>query len=224
MKRETDWGLAIQEVYTPEDVKDLDYRKELNEPGEYPFARGTHRKGYRTKDPSKRMTVGFGTPGDTNRRLKYLRTIGEKGGISIVEDKGSQMCIDSDHPMALGEVGRTTAVEEAYPANVDGLLSVAKLTTTNIDVGVANGADHLRQGDVVSIKLVQIDFDFVLFGGAPPGVDLHDAFDREEPPLHDPVLHGAQVAQAKMRWAHDLVAIDFANQARSLDLRLNAVG
>jgi len=105
MKRETDWGLPIKASYTPEDVKDLDYLTDLNDPGKSPFTRGTHPQGYRTKDPAKRMTVGFGLPSDTNARLKYLRARGEEGGISIVVDKGSQMCIDSDHPLGREEAG-----------------------------------------------------------------------------------------------------------------------
>jgi methylmalonyl-CoA mutase N-terminal domain/subunit len=105
MKRETDWGLPIKEVYTPEDVKNVNYLSDLNDPGKYPFTRGTHERGYRSKEPAKRMTVGFGSPSDTNKRLKYLRAKGEKGGVSLVSDKGSQMCIDSDHPMAGEEAG-----------------------------------------------------------------------------------------------------------------------
>jgi methylmalonyl-CoA mutase N-terminal domain/subunit len=105
MKRETDWGHPIKEAYTPEDVRDIDYLTDLNDPGKSPYTRGTHPQGYRSKDPSKRMTVGFGSASDTNKRLKYLRSVGEEGGISIVVDKGSQMCIDSDHPMARDEAG-----------------------------------------------------------------------------------------------------------------------
>ena len=87
----------------------------------------------------------------------------------------------------------------------------------HIDVGVADRADHLRQGHVVGIELVQIDFDLELFGGAAPGVDLHNAFDGEQPALHYPILDRAKVGQAEMRRAFDLVAVDFADQARSLE-------
>jgi len=87
------------------------------------------------------------------------------------------------------------------------------LAAADIDVGIADGADHLRQGDVVGVELVEIDFDFVFFGGPAPGVDLDHAFDGQEPSLHDPILHGAQIAQSEVRRPYNLIPVDFANQA-----------
>ena len=93
----------------------------------------------------------------------------------------------------------------------------------DIDVGVADRADHLGQGDVVGVELVEVDLDLEFLGGAAPGVDLDDALDGQETALHDPILDGAKIGQPEMRRPHHLVAIDFADQARSLDLRHDVV-
>src|SRR5262249_33504333 len=66
-------------------------------------------------------------------------------------------------------------------------------------------------------ELLQIDLDLKLFGGAAPGVDLHHAFDGEQSALHHPILDRAKVGQAEMPRAFDLIAVDFANQARPLN-------
>lgn len=105
MKRETEWGLPIKEVYNPDDIEDVDYHRDLNDPGEYPFTRGTHKGGYRTKDYSRRMTLGFGFPKDTNERLRYLLERGQKGGVCIVEDRTGDMTLDADHPLGRTEAG-----------------------------------------------------------------------------------------------------------------------
>ena len=77
--------------------------------------------------------------------------------------------------------------------------------------------------DVVGVELVQIDLDLEFLGGAAPGVDLHDARDGQKPALQDPILDGAQIGQPEMRRPDDLIAIDFADQARALDLRRDVV-
>ena len=97
-------GMQIKRVYTPEDMENMDYIRDLGFPGEYPFTRGVHATMYRGRLWTMRMFSGFGTAADTNRRFKYLLKEGETG-LSIAFDYPTIMGYDSDHPMAQGEVG-----------------------------------------------------------------------------------------------------------------------
>ncbi len=98
-------GVPIQRLYTPADLPGFNYKRELGDPGEYPYTRGIHRTMYRGKLWTMRQFSGFGTPEDTNRRLHYLLNQGQTG-LSIAFDLPSLMGYDSDHPLAEGEVGK----------------------------------------------------------------------------------------------------------------------
>src|SRR4030095_8166083 len=74
-------------------------------PGEYPFTRGIQASGYRSKLWTMRQYAGYGSAAETNRRLKYLLANGQTG-LSVAFDLPTQMGMDSDHPLALGEVGK----------------------------------------------------------------------------------------------------------------------
>ena len=97
-------NMPIKRLYTPEDVKDLDYPQDLGFPGEYPFLRGVHATMYRGRFWTMRQFSGFGTAEQTNKRFKYLLKEGETG-LSIAFDYPTIMGYDSDHPMGKGEVG-----------------------------------------------------------------------------------------------------------------------
>ena len=97
-------GITIKGLYTPEDIKDMDYMRDLGFPGEYPFTRGLHATMYRGRLWTMRMFAGYGTAEDTNKRFKYLLSEGETG-LSTAFDYPTIMGYDSDHPMARGEVG-----------------------------------------------------------------------------------------------------------------------
>jgi len=98
-------GISIKRVYTPEDVKDINYLKDLGFPGEAPFTRGLHATMYRGRLWTMRMFSGFGTAEQTNQRFKYLIKEGETG-LSIAFDYPTIMGYDSDQAMSLGEVGQ----------------------------------------------------------------------------------------------------------------------
>ncbi len=100
-------GIKIKSSYGPEDLKDVgfDYQKDLADPGEYPFTRSLHPEGYRSRAWTTRQYTGFGTPGETNERFKYMISHGQTG-LNVAFDLPTQMGYDSDHPMSLGEVGR----------------------------------------------------------------------------------------------------------------------
>ncbi len=97
-------GEDVKVLYTPEDVEDVDYMRDLNFPGNYPFTRGIHSNGYRGKIWTMRQFAGFGTPEDTNKRFKYLLDNGQTG-LSVAFDLPTLMGRDSDDEMSKGEVG-----------------------------------------------------------------------------------------------------------------------
>jgi methylmalonyl-CoA mutase N-terminal domain/subunit len=105
MKRETDYGLEIKPVYTPKDIAGLDYTKDVGDPGSYPFTRGYHPNGYRSRVWTRRMTGGIGSSRRTNEQLKQFRAMGQTQGILVICDRPSAMPIDADHPMGRREAG-----------------------------------------------------------------------------------------------------------------------
>ncbi|MFC1962121.1 methylmalonyl-CoA mutase [Chloroflexota bacterium] len=98
-------GIELDTVYTPEDLTDSDYQRDLSYPGEYPYTRGVHPNMYRGRSWTMRQYAGFGTPQETNRRFHWLLEHGQSG-LSVAFDLPTQVGYDSDHPLARGEVGR----------------------------------------------------------------------------------------------------------------------
>jgi len=98
-------SVPIERLYTPLDVPDFDYVKDLGFPGEYPFTRGVHATGNRGKLWTMRMFAGFGTAEETNARYKYLLGQGNMG-LSVAFDLPTLMGYDTDAPEALGEFGK----------------------------------------------------------------------------------------------------------------------
>ncbi len=95
----------VQRLYTPLDIADLDYRRDLGWPGEYPFTRGVHSTMYRGRLWTMRMFAGFGTAEETNARYKYLLQQGNMG-LSVAFDMPTLYGYDTDAPEALGEFGK----------------------------------------------------------------------------------------------------------------------
>jgi len=103
---ETLSGIKLKEFYSPEDVKvdESYYKEKLGHPGEFPFTRGIHKNMYRGKLWTIRQFSGFGRAEDTNKRWKFLLEQGQTG-LSTAFDMPTLMGLDSDHPLAEGEVG-----------------------------------------------------------------------------------------------------------------------
>jgi methylmalonyl-CoA mutase, N-terminal domain len=95
----------IKRLYTPLDSADVDYKRDLANPGEYPYTRGIHATGYRGKPWTMRIFAGFGTAEETNARYKYLIEQGNMG-LSVAFDLATLMGYDTDAPEALGEFGK----------------------------------------------------------------------------------------------------------------------
>lgn len=97
-------GNPVEMLYTPEDVKEINYLADIGFPGEFPYTRGIHHTGYRGKLWTMRQFAGFGTPEDTNQRFKYLLEHGQTG-LSTAFDLPTLMGRDADDPLSEGEVG-----------------------------------------------------------------------------------------------------------------------
>ncbi|MBI2345772.1 MAG: methylmalonyl-CoA mutase family protein, partial [Deltaproteobacteria bacterium] len=95
----------IDRLYTPEDLPNLDYERDLSYPGEYPYTRGVYPTMYRGRLWTMRQFSGFGTPEETNKRYKYLLDHGQTG-LSVAFDFPTLMGHDADSERARGEVGK----------------------------------------------------------------------------------------------------------------------
>lgn len=95
----------VKRLYTPNDIADIDYARDIGFPGAPPYTRGIHPTGYRAKLWTMRQFAGFGSAFDTNERFKYLLAHGQTG-LSTAFDLPTLMGYDSDHPISEGEVGK----------------------------------------------------------------------------------------------------------------------
>lgn len=106
-KFETPAGIEVRRLYTPIDLneQEFDYEKDLGFPGEFPFTRGKDPLGYRSNFWIFQQYAGFGDAEEANKRYRFLLDHGSSG-LSIALDLPTQIGIDSDNPLALGEVGK----------------------------------------------------------------------------------------------------------------------
>lgn len=95
----------VERLYTPINVEDLDYERDLGYPGEYPFTRGVQQTMYRGRFWTMRQYAGFATAEESNNRYKYLLEQGQTG-LSVAFDLPTQIGYDSDHALSEGEVGK----------------------------------------------------------------------------------------------------------------------
>ncbi len=91
-------------LYTPLDIPDFDYLAELGHPGQEPFTRGLHPNMYRGRSFTRRQLAGFGSPEDTNQRVRFLLDHGATG-LSVLFDLPTIQMYDSDDPLSAGQVG-----------------------------------------------------------------------------------------------------------------------
>jgi len=98
-------GILVKRLYTPLDVDDIDYQRDLSFPGKYPFTRGVQPTGYRGRLWTMRQYSGFATASETNKRFRFLLDQGQTG-LSVAFDLPTQIGYDSDHELARGEVGK----------------------------------------------------------------------------------------------------------------------
>ena len=95
----------VDRLYTPVDIENVDFSRDISFPGEFPYTRGIHPTGYRGKLWTMRQFAGFSTPEETNTRFKYLLEQGQTG-LSVAYDLPTLMGYDADSPLSEGEVGK----------------------------------------------------------------------------------------------------------------------
>jgi methylmalonyl-CoA mutase N-terminal domain/subunit len=98
-------GLPIDRLYTQDDLSTSDPESTIGYPGEFPYTRGIYPTMYRGRLWTMRQYAGFGTAVESNQRYRYLLSKGQ-AGLSVAFDLPTQIGMDSDHPIALGEVGK----------------------------------------------------------------------------------------------------------------------
>jgi len=101
----TSSGLELKQSYTPQDLAGWDCESETGYPGEYPYTRGVYPSLYRSRLWTMRQYAGYGSARESNARYRYLLAQGQTG-LSVAFDLPTQIGLDSDHPLARGEVGR----------------------------------------------------------------------------------------------------------------------
>jgi methylmalonyl-CoA mutase, N-terminal domain len=124
-------GRPIDRLYTRDDLQELDFARDLNEPGQFPYTRGIHPSGYRGRLWTMRQFAGFGTPEETNERFKALLSAGG-GGLSVAFDLPTLMGRDPDHELSLGEVGKcgVSIVSLADMERLFDRISLGEITTS----------------------------------------------------------------------------------------------
>ena len=98
-------GLPVERLYTTESLPGWDAEEALGYPGEFPYTRGIYPTMYRGRLWTTRQYAGFGTAAESNRRYRYLLNQGQIG-LSVAFDLPTQIGLDSDAPLAHGEVGK----------------------------------------------------------------------------------------------------------------------
>ncbi len=124
-------GYPVEPLYSPEDMADWRYLDRLGFPGQYPYTRGVQPTMYRGRLWTMRQYSGFGDAEESNQRYRYLLEQGQTG-ISVAFDLPTQIGYDSDHPMALAEVGKV-GVAVSSLADMELLfkeISLEKVTTS----------------------------------------------------------------------------------------------
>src|SRR5215210_3269502 len=103
--RTTSSEIPVRPFYRPADTAGIPYEEKLGDPGQFPYTRGLYSDMYRKRHWTMRQYAGYSSAAESNRRYRYLLSQGTTG-LSVAFDLPTQIGYDSDHPKALGEVGR----------------------------------------------------------------------------------------------------------------------
>jgi len=133
---ETSSHIPIHRLYTPADLKGWDQEREVGYPGEYPFTRGVQATMYRGRLWTMRQYAGMGDAEESNKRYKYLLANGTTG-LSVAFDLPTQIGLDSDNPLAAGEVGKVGVAIDSMTINA----TASILLALYVAVAKRQGAD-----------------------------------------------------------------------------------
>jgi methylmalonyl-CoA mutase N-terminal domain/subunit len=227
-RRSTISGIEVEPVYTREDAG-VDEARDLGRPGEYPFTRGVYPSMYRGRLWTMRQFAGFGTAAETNARFRYLLEHGQTG-LSTAFDMPTLMGYDSDHPRALGEVGREGVaidsledmetlfagiplgeVSTSMTINSPAAILLAFYVCVAGEQGVAR--EQLRgtvQTDILKEYIAQKEFIFPPAQSLRLVTDMIEWCTRELPQMHPVSISGYHIREAGSTAAQEL-AFTLAN-------------
>ena len=213
----------LEPLYTPEDLKDLDYDRDLGYPGSFPYTRGAYPTMYRGRLWTFRQFSGFGNATETNHRYKFLLERGQTG-LSVAFDMPTLMGRDSDDPQSEGEVGRCGVAVDSV-ADMQTLFEGIPLSEITTSMTISGPAAMIfamwlvvaeRQGvawrdlqgtlqtDILKEYIAQKEWVY------PPGPHLRltadlMAFCRDEAPRYHPVsISGYHIREAGSTAAQEL--------------------
>jgi methylmalonyl-CoA mutase, N-terminal domain len=132
--QETSSHIPVQPLYTPADLEGSDYDTHVGYPGEFPYTRGVQATMYRGRLWTMRQYAGMGDAEESNKRYKYLLANGTTG-LSVAFDLPTQIGMDSDHPMSLGEVGKVGVAIDSIE-DMERLFSGIDLTTISTSMTI----------------------------------------------------------------------------------------
>ncbi len=138
---ETSSGIELPNDYNPDNTTPLDYAGDLGAPGEFPFTRGVRRNAYRGRFWTMRQYAGFATAEESNERYKYLLSQGTTG-LSVAFDLPTQIGLDSDDPLAAGEVGKVGVAIDSLD-DMSTLLDGIPLDTVSTSMTINSTASTL---------------------------------------------------------------------------------
>ena len=104
-EQQTSSHIPVRQLYTPDDLKGWDYDRDAGYPGQFPYTRGVQATMYRGRLWTMRQYAGMGDAEESNKRYKYLLANGTTG-LSVAFDLPTQIGLDSDNPLSMGEVGK----------------------------------------------------------------------------------------------------------------------
>src|SRR2546427_12079174 len=128
---ETSSPIPVRPLYTPSDLQGWNQEVEVGYPGEYPYTRGVQATMYRGRLWTMRQYAGMGDAEESNKRYKYLLANGTTG-LSVAFDLPTQIGLDSDNPLAVGEVGKVGVAIDSIEDRqrlVDGI-DLTKISTS----------------------------------------------------------------------------------------------
>ena len=148
----TSSGIPVKRLYTPLDLEGFDYLRDLGFPGTPPYTRGVYYNMYRGRLWTMRQYAGYGTAEETNRRFKYLLELGQTG-LSVAFDLPTQVGIDPDHPLAIGEVGRV-GVSVPTLKDMERLFDGIPLEKVSTSMTI-NATAHILQAMYIAVGQMQ---------------------------------------------------------------------
>jgi methylmalonyl-CoA mutase N-terminal domain/subunit len=215
-------GIPVEPVYSPANVE-VDYERDLGDPGAFPFTRGPYASMYRGRLWTMRQFAGFGTARETNERFRYLLEHGQTG-LSVAFDMPTLMGYDSDHPRALGEVGREGVAVDSL-ADMEELFAGIRLDGVSTSMTINSPAAMLlafyvcvaeRQGvarealrgtaqtDILKEYIAQKEWIFPPAPSMRLVVDMVEFCARELPLFHPISISGYHIREAGSTAAQEL--------------------